>query len=88
MTEPIITVLSKNGCVPCETVKATLKSSNIKFEEINLFDNAHIATKFKIRNVPTVMFTNKPLTDDTAIEVSEKFTGPGTLDKIQQYVSK
>lgn len=46
---------SKEGCIPCKMVGDFLNSNEIKFEEINPFDNPKLAEKFDIMSVPVLI---------------------------------
>lgn len=84
-----ITVLSKAGCAPCEALKQYLKSENIEFKELNAFDNPDIASKLRIRKVPTVAFTAEPLTAETFNPETDKIiTGDGVLDQVKTHLGK
>lgn len=82
MTKPIVTVLSKSGCAPCESVKQLLKSKNIDFVEMKAFDHPEIAQKLKIRKVPTITFTDKPLNEEFT-ELEEMITGADIIQQLQ-----
>lgn len=86
MNKPIVTVISKNGCAPCEAVKQLLKTNNIEFTEINAFDNPDIAQKLRIRKVPTIMLTKEPLNIDNNDEIIPMITGDNIISKVQDFI--
>lgn len=45
----------KNDCAPCEQVSQYLNDKGIEYETIKPYDTPELATKHKVRTVPTLI---------------------------------
>lgn len=86
MTQPIVTVLSKNGCAPCEAVKQLLNANSIEFTELKAFDHPEIAQKLRIRKVPSITISNKALSDPEFELLQDIITGDNIVSKVLDYI--
>jgi glutaredoxin len=46
---------SRPGCVPCVRVGSYLNDKEVKYKEINVYEDAETANKFNIQSVPVVV---------------------------------
>lgn len=49
---------SRPSCVPCQMVSNYLNDKNVQYTEINVYEDAEMANKFKIQSVPVVVLLN------------------------------
>ena len=55
MKEMKIIKFEKEDCNPCLSVSKKMESLGLEYEAIKPFDHPEMATKFKLRTVPTVI---------------------------------
>ena len=75
--------MSAEWCGPCRALKQNLTNfTRVPVEEINVEENQEAVTKYKIRNIPVLIYL-----DENGNEL-ERTVGLQTLDQINSIIDK
>lgn len=75
--------MSAEWCGPCRVLKQNLVNfTRVPVEEINVEENQEAVTKYKIRNIPVLIYL-----DENGNEL-ERTVGLQTLDQINSIIDK
>lgn len=75
--------MSAEWCGPCRVLKQNLANfTRVPVEEINVEENQEAVTKYKIRNIPVLIYL-----DESGNEL-ERTVGLQTLDQINSIIDK
>jgi thioredoxin 1 len=68
---------SRPGCVPCVRVGSYLNDKEVKYKEINVYEDAETANKYNIQSVPVVILLNGENVEEMVFGYDE-----GQLDQL------